>query len=871
MNLQPLTIQGYSAGLETNKKPFALMDTAFPQLENAYCWRERIIKREGLQLAGRLRRVLTALSLGNTVGAQTTYTFANIFASFVPAVAATGEPNKQIEPGSLVITIAAPDAASFTDTGNGTFTVTGGGVAAGSTINYATGAVTLKITAAAGGAAITAAINYFPSLPVMGIVIREISGINDEQTIFFDTKYAYTHDGENFVEYLPATATTWAGTDADFFWATNYRGVDADVRLLFVTNYVNDASDPMRYTNGTTWTSFSPIVGSKQTTQAFTPFLGGAGPYVDTLTSTPILPGTVVITVETNPPNSPIVFRDTAKDGTLVASGANTGTIVYATGVFTLNFSPVVAAGSYSVEATYNFGNSNLWQARILIPYYGRLLALNVWEGSSIGAAVNVYNRCRFSQVGNPVQVDAWRSDTFGKGGFIDAPVNEEIISAIFYKNTLIVFFERSTWQLRYVGEYGLPFIWERISSDFGADSTFSTILFDDGVLAVGDRAIVSSTGTNVQRIDLQIPDTVFEFNNLQSGPQRVQGIRDYKKELVFWCYSGGNLANGNQNKKFPNFSLVYNYRNNTYATFRNNVTAYGTIKSPGTATWDSQSIFWSDPDVTWSDTVIENSPVVVSGNQQGFVHFYGYPDMESIADSSIDSRDQESLAITAIDRTVSPIVITVPNHNISTDEIIYIVGLKFLDAAGAVLTTDLNAKFYKVKYVDDNNLSLFQWNAMAQNNVSPFTFTPAAGTGTYVGGGVLALFPVLNIRTKDFNPFDKQGLSSKLAYIDFLTDAEPEAQVTIKLYVDSSLSVEANQDVGNTLNTSVDQSGSLPYYIPGSQYEWHRYYGGCNGQFIAVNITYSNSLMNSLTTHQKTFILNAMQMWVKQASRNIF
>jgi len=864
MNLQPLTIQGYSAGLETNKKPFALMDTAFPQLENAYCWRERIIKREGLQLAGRLRRVLTGLSLGNTAGAQLTYTFANIFASFVPAVAATGETNKQIEPGSLVITIAAPDAASFTDNGDGTFAVTGGGVAAGSIINYATGAVTIKLTAAAGGAAISADINYFPSLPVMGIVIREISGINDEQTIFFDTKYAYTHDGENFVEYLSATGTTWAGTDADFFWATNYRGVDADVRLLFVTNYVNDASNPMRYTDGTTWTSFSPIIGSKSTTQTFTPFLGGAGPYVDTLTSTPIIPGTVVITVEATP--TPIVFRDTAKDGTLTSSDAYTGTIVYATGVFTLNFSPAVTAGSYSVSATYNFGNNNLWQARILIPYYGRLLALNVWEGASIGTAVNVYNRCRFSQVGSPVQLDGWRSDTFGKGGYIDAPVNEEIVSAIFYKNTLIVFFERSTWQLRYVGEYGLPFIWERISSDFGADSTFSTILFDEGVLAVGDRAIVSSTGTNVQRIDLQIPDAVFEFNNLQSGPQRVQGIRDYKKELVFWCYSDGNL-----NKKFPNYSLLYNYRNNTYAIFRNNVTAYGTIKSPGTLSWDSQSVFWSSTLVTWSDTVIENAPVIVSGNQQGFVHLYGYPDMESIADSSINALDQESLSITAIDRTVNPIVITVPNHNLATNEFIYITGLNFLDADGSILATDLNDKFYQVKYVDDNNISLFQWSATAQNNVSPFTFTPASGTGTYVGGGVLALFPVLNIRTKDFNPFEKQGLSTKLAYVDLLTDAEPGAQATIKLFINSSLAVEANQDIGNTLNTLVDQSGSLPFYIPGSEYEWHRYYGGCNGQFIAINITYSKSLMNTLTTHQKLFVLNAMQMWVKQASRNIF
>ncbi len=47
-----------------------------------------------------------------------------------------------------------------------------------------------------------------------------------------------------------------------------------------------------------------------------------------------------------------------------------------------------------------------LWQTLILIPYYGRLLALNTWEGTTAGGvagAVNFFARCRFSQIGNPV------------------------------------------------------------------------------------------------------------------------------------------------------------------------------------------------------------------------------------------------------------------------------------------------------------------------------------------------------------------------------------------------------------------------------------------------------------------------------------
>lgn len=1022
MNLQPLVIQGYSSGLETNKKPFALTETAFPKLENAYCWRERIKKREGMKLLGRLRRFFFNDSIGNSAASPWTF---NIYSTLTSPI--TPETNAEIEPGSVIIYIGAstttaaitgytnasdcevtsalhglstgdqveitgvvvvegsgpddingkiytievitvntfklgvssqswgiyssggtwthPVAANQTlfDQGDGTLATSPASATTG-IINYLTGSVTL--TGATAGVAATITFGYFPGLPVMGILTRELSSINNEQTVFFDTVYAYVHDGNNFVEMTPGTI--WAGTDSDFFWGTNYRGSEAQDRLFFVTNFVNSTTNPMRYFVNSAWTDFAPLIGSEPTNQVFADFAGGAGPYNGVITgppTEPLVPGTVAITVE-GEEITPIVFRDTPKDGTLVASGLNTGTINYATGAFVLNFNPALAAATYKVFATYNLGSQNLFQARILIPYYGRLLALNVWEGESVATANNIFNRCRFSQVGSPIQVDAWRSDTFGKGGFIDAPINEEITSAIFYKNTLIVFFERSTWQLRYVGEYGLPFVWERISSDFGGESPFSTILFDDGVLAVGDRAIVSSTGNNVQRIDLQIPDTVFNFNNLENGPLRIQGIRDYQKEVVYWCYS-----DGTDQSKFPNYSLVYNYRNGTYATFRNNVTAYGVLKSPGTITWDSQTVTWDSTDVTWDDDVIKNFPLIVSGNQHGYTHFYGYADPEVQADSSINALDQESLFITAVDLSTTPPRITVPNHNLKTGEIIYVVGMSFVNASGAPLATTLNDKFYQVNRVSANVLGILQWSDSDQSNIDNFTFTPVSAGTTYIGGGQLALFPVLNIRTKDFNPFDKQGISSKLAYVDFLIDAQTNSYVTVKLFVNSSLEFNANQNmyIGSKMGLaptgfgqitaatqanptvittlqphdlkSGDQivisgvvgmtSGALningiynityvsstqfsldgsnttaytaytsggqyiqlnyPFYVPESNYEWHRYYAGCSGQYIAVNMTYDNALMNNINTHQQLFVLNSMKLWVKSGSRSIF
>ena len=754
MGLQQLYIAGSDIGLELDKKPFMIPDKAFSKIENAYVWRDRVVKRQGLKALGRLRRVFVASSLGNS--AASVWTINTLYSTLVPPI--TPEATAEIEPGSVEITIGA---IVFTDQGDGTLTsVTPGN---SGTINYITGIIALTHTAGA-GVATTVDFNYFPGLPVMGIPDREISTVNDEETIFFDTKYAYKFVGTGFQEF--ATGTTWTGTDSDFFWSTNYRGSTPDARLFFTTNFVNDGTSPMRYTDGNTWTSFQPIIAD-------------------------------------NPPSAQQFL---------------------------------------------------LYQAQILIPYYGRLLALNTWEGTTAGTfanAVNIFNRCRFSQIGSPIAADAWRSDQFGKGGFIDAPTNEAITSAIYFKNTLIVTFERSTWQLRYVGEYGLPFIWERISSDFGCESKMSTILFDQGVAAVGDKAIVSSNSLTVQRIDQQIPDVVFGFRNAQNGIERVNGIRDFQRQLVFWNFCDSNLG-----RRYPNRVLVYNYINQCYSIFRDNVTAFGTFQPSSNITWDSLDTFWDDDDVFWDDVDTQSLfPSIVIGNQQGFISYYGY-----------NSLDDPSLSVTAV-TLASPIVLTIVNHNLESEEIIQLKDFNFVDGAGVPLATDLNDRLFQVTRIDEDNISLSEWNG--QIYITNYSYTPVT-TATYVGGGKVALFPKMDIQTKDFNPYSATGQQVKLSYIDFLTDVpgSSTAAMTVELLLNSSPIAVGNVIVGNR---NVEQSLPSPYYLTQSDYAWHRFYATTVGQYIKIRMTYDNALMNTLSTHTSSWILNAMSLYVRPGGKQVF
>lgn len=936
---QQLLIGGYpGGGLTKDKKPAFLANEAFSELQNAYVFRDRTKKRDGDVPMGRLSRVF----IDNTAGTTGTspWTF-NIYSQLVPVIAK--EENAEIEPGSVRIEIdpmpiggniiagpfspsvqgytLATDCEVFTDTLSGlttgdfvtisgvvvnpgtgpdlinggpyqveviplntsfkigvdshtwgswasggtwaaetgtiVFTDNGNGTLSSTTpgnsgvINYMTGNVTLIHTAGA-GVDVNITFSYFPSLPVMGIIKRDVPIIGVDSTVFFDTKYAYQYAG-GFVELVPGT--TWTGKNTNFFCGANYQGSTPDLRYFFVTNGNIDISsslyDPIRYYNNSTWTDLQPLVSATDT----------------------------------------------------------------------------------------------LWQALILIPYYGRMVALNTWEGPTSGTytgAKNFFARCRFSQLGDPTQPGStgpyvpgsWASDVFGKGGFIDAPTNEAIVGAAFFRNTLIVFFEYSTWQLRYVGEYGLPFIWERISSDFGSVSTFSSVVFDQGVMSVSNRGIVQASAGGIQRLDDQIPEQIFSFEIQNNAPNFVHGVRDFEKELVYWNY----LDTSSQAlfQTYPNTVLVFNYKNNTWAKFRDTITCFGSCQFQFGITWDSFTTLW-ESNVNWDNVNDQNYiDYVTCGTQQGFINIYQNPDAET--PQPVSTLYAQTLAITNV--SFNPTRITIPKHNLAEDEIIYIQGAIF-DGADP----GLNSIIYNVTTIDENTVSLFTWDFNSQS----YDEVDIQSTAVYLGGGRVTLFPKMNIQGKDFNPFQNAGKQFKLSYIDFQMDANVASPAitatTVQLFVNSFLNEQANvissnQEIMNSSQacgfiTHIAQSnpcrvtspghslitGSLIYianvqgmtqinsaiysitvvdannftldninssgfgayitggiwntspingqtYTRGSQYAWYRFYSTQYGQYLRIGLTYDDNLMNQLATHQTPMELNAMNIWFREGGR---
>lgn len=760
---QPLYIRAMEQGLIQSRQDFILPDDAYPVLENAYVWRERIKRKQGYKLLGRLRRTFTATSIGNSGASPWTFV---IYSTVAPAIT---EANKSIQAGSVIIVFGG---VTFTDQGNGTLTsVTPGN---SGTINYITSSVTLTTTVGAGAAAV-ATFAYFPGLPAMGLRTRELTTTNNEQTVAFDTVYAYRFSGGSWVEFI--AGTTWTGLNSDFFWSTNYWVGDGNSKIFWVTNDSGTSGDPIRYTNGSVWVNFAPLVDS---------------------------------------------------------------------------------------------GTTRLQQCKCMLPFRGRLVAFNTLEGAALATSTSYSNRIRWAAIGNPfadvsaavtvVNANAWRDDLRGQGGFLDIPTSEDIISVGFVRDYLVVYCERSTWQLMYTGRSIAPFQIQKINSELGSESTFSAVQFDTSLVGVGQVGIVSCDSTSSHRIDIKIPDLVFEFGNENFGTKRVHGIRNFQKRLAFWTYVYAPIETTTSGI-YPNRRLVYNYENESWAIFTDSLTCLGTFQPQTARKWldypsGNPANSWSNQNYSWVDRPAL-FPSVIGGNQQGFIEYL---------DEQVSN--DVSLYISAITgNTTTPTLITSTSHNLVTGQIIEITGIP----AGTPFATSLNNKVFGVTVTTSDAFLIEKYSSVTQQFDDPQLDDPA----TYVGGGMIMIRDNFSVVSKKFN-FLEDGQNIQMGYIDVLMPTTDSGAISLNVYIDynnnspvNTLPQNNNPDTGQPdlfFNSVVptSQQGGID-----STKNWQRVFCPARGSFITIQWTLSNEQMQNIC-QQSNVQIDSQILWRRPGGRQL-
>ncbi len=526
---------------------------------------------------------------------------------------------------------------------------------------------------------------------------------------------------------------------------------------------------------------------------------------------------------------------------------------------------------NFSNKTIFLTGGNIVSTALIIVAFKNRLLLLNTIEAAATGvgqASVAHVNRCRYSWNGDPTATNAWLEPNQTTGGtlaagagYIDASTEEAIISVGFVKDRLIVYFERSTWELAYTGNEILPFVWQRLNNELGSQSTFSAVQFDTNLLAIGNTGAHACNGSNVRRIDEKIPDIVFDFKAENNAPARSCGVRDFYSELVYWAYVADWAI---PTQKFPTTILVYNYQAKSWSQNDDCFTAFGYFEQQSDMTWSSSSpLTWENINSTWTSNVIQaNQRQILGGTPEGFViqldpeSDRNAPSM-SISNMSFDASGSGIITLTIIDHNL--------NNKPSELDFDYDFILIENVVGDAVLQASINGRIYAVDTVVDKDTITINTNGSPPNVIIP--------TGDYQGSGTATRVSNIQIITKNFNPYVEQNRNVYVAKADFAVERTTDGEITVDYRTstaplpmiaagENSLSIVGN----NVLETR-------PYSVtlyPLEQYQdllWHPIYFQSSGEFIKLVMYFNATQMITPTISLAPFEIEAIALYCQPTS----
>jgi hypothetical protein len=871
---QKIVIGPINKGLMNNRLPFVIDNDSFPILLNAYQWRGRVKRKRGTSLLGRLNRFL-----GTTDGSG------NLLVTILPT---------PILPGIASFIIGSD---IFTDPGGASpvALITNGSGSA--TLNRSTGVLTIT-----GSIALTSVIYYpsLPVMGFEDLIIDNTTGVGNltfDTTYSYNVKtiFPYSIYDVSFYKNPPTsgtytqktnwTPTTWNGQNYQQFWSVNYQGA------FWTTNGVNV---PFSITNiGMQYKNISgvAIVAAGPPATATLTIAGhglvvGDFIYVNEVQGiTGINFQTGYITAVVNANNVTVIFPNATLGGVYTGGGiaqyltnrsdttkdclrwydgdptnGNPTSPTFVTGKGWVNFMPPISQSNFSI-ADLPAAQYYLVGAKLIVPFKDRLLFIGpVVQTSAAGSQVYLPDTVIYSQNGTPYYTSsftgdpdlstttffpilvpsnqtatapAYFSDETGFGGFITVGVSQAINTTSSNEDVLILGFDQLQARMIYSGNDIVPFNIFVINSEYGSRSSFSVINMDAAVLTIGPRGIIGTSQTDCDRIDLSIPDEVFEIRLVDNGFERVTSQRDFINEWIYFTY-----PSNQDDYVFPTQTLMYNYRDKSWAIFKESYTTYGTFRKSSGLTWATVGTVyptWASWNTPWnSGTSNLLQPDVVGGNQQGFIMFRE------------DGTDEgNSLVIqNIVVNTVSS-----PNHCLNTGDFITISG-----ALGTV-GTEVNNNIFSVMNVTTNTFDL-----------NPVLL----GTGTYLGGGLIKRMYIPFIQTKQFPVHWDLARKTRIGVQQYLLSTTENSQITLLIFLSQNDSNPYNDgpivpDLGSindsllystvlytcpeSTNLGLTPANTNLQMVTATQQSqiWHRINTSLLGDTVQLGFTLSDSQMRTV------------------------
>lgn len=845
-----LVLSSISTGLQTYDKPFLLNNDAFPTLQNALCFRKRLIKKPGSALLGRLQRQI------GTTGAS-------------PFIVNISPIPLQHGTSSFVIgTVVLTDADI---SGGAIATLTSSDPAYSGTLNRTTGALSIAFPAIG-----ATAVQYVPGLPVMGIESFESDGTATSQIdfptgIYFDTVYSYQFNGSIFVDNsfykantTPKNLATWSGQNFQQFDSTNY------FRALWVTNN-NPGAQFIQIT------AIAALGGPPSTQLSITTSVANNLQVGDVvflneitgMTEANGVTGTVAIAGNPVTINVPSKTYSAYTGGGILQFLTNKSPVGFGDGIRWydglgaalgfVNFAPPLASINPPSGTTITY----LIGARIIIPFGNRLLAIGTFEATSadiLAGSSGIYfgNRIRYCEVtatpfyaniipttlpANSFEPNAWASNIQGFGGFIDLDTTDRIITAAITQGALILGLESSQRRLSNTGIETDPYNIQLINPDYGSAGTHAIIPMDKGILTAGEYGFIIASSYDAKRFDLPIVDQIFEVNPNNDGFERICGGRDFQNEIVYFSYPS--IQNeediDSQANTFPDTTLVFNYRENNFAIWYESATTYGLVKLHQQS-WSALTTFtWSNWHTPWnSQKDVDSFPFVAFGTPQGFVMLKW--DNEATNDPSI--------MIQAISSQNPDLTWTVTstNHNLFTGAYVG------LFSPGAALPGFIAQVVYLGDTSGANRTNMFAIDTNPANVIVPGTWTMSIVDQPFV-------------QTKQFPHAWSNARKTRIGAQKYFLDTTDFGEFTVDI-LGSQSPIPLNESspsnplpslISNAIvRTRPDDSLGLNDAANQQTQIWHRLACSAIGDTIQLQFLFSDAQMRNVNIACSPWVLHA-------------
>lgn len=768
MSFQPFLVGDYRAGIQTNLDPWKLPGEAFQELNNMDMKDGVLSRRLGFRYFGRFT---------GCVGSISNITQAN------PGVVTTDGAHGLSDGDQVYI----EGVSGMTEVNGNTYVVSG---ATALTFELS-GTNTTSFTAYSSGGETSVAGQY----PIMGFILHRDSN-DDEDLLVANTKWIGTYDTTNgdFDCLSFQVATINAVTQANpgvVTTAANHGLANGDyVQIASVAGMTELNGNTYQVDNITATTFELKDVD----TSGFTAYSSG---------------GTVTL-----------LSSHFTGDATNFISWVN-----YKDAVYMVNGSDQMlkydGTNLSRVTMDYDNGGTNLVESALLVfVYKERLVVLNTVENGT-----RYPQRARWSKPGDP---DEWHDqDNGGRGGYVDAPTGEPIVSAAFLKDNLIVFFRKSTWMLRYTGNAIVPFRWELINSTRKVEAPFGTVKFDKFVTGFGSTGILACDGFNIERIDKQIPDYVYNLNS--DKIIQTFGYKFEETERVWWSVAENNSENLDS-------ALVYHFEDNGWSTHS------FTTQVPISA------VTQADPAVVTTEiphgledgllVTIEDVAGMTELNDNEYV-------VENVTSTTFELKGVDSSGFTAYSS----------GGNVNLGSSISCFG-EYSQQADDVRWQDVEESWVELER--QWNAGRFQIGAATglMGDANGYIWEMEKGgedRAEYNGTDWVGLSYDSKLRTKRLNPYVEQGVNAELGYVDILFTADDVASVDVSFYVDSG---------GPAI--TIDEQSTIPVSLAADRGNdkrvWKRVYVGATASFheMQIDITGKNQFVD----------IHAMIFWMRPSGR---